>query len=151
MALAVETVNVTLVYSRFCGTLGIEPHSGVLTFLRLRLACLQPQRQRQHLKNSFGDRDMYAFCDFMLRARDESLQVFEHWTSIELGCCALGTDGCMMLSRVLRLRGCRVGNVRLHHQRVGVDGSGELSFWCQNGHVSIWVLVDEPEIPDIRS
>lgn len=61
-ALACQTAEVTDSYCALCQSLQVTPHSGVLTFLRLRLAELRPLEAE-----GFADRDLFAFCDFLLR------------------------------------------------------------------------------------
>ena len=47
----------------------MQPHPGVLTFLRLQLEELKPDvyRRDRDTKVVFGDSDMFAFCDYVLR------------------------------------------------------------------------------------
>ena len=68
-ALATETAGLADSYCALCTSLQVVPHSGVLAFIRLRLAELRPLE-----REGFADRDMFAFCDFMLRDGAAMLQ-----------------------------------------------------------------------------
>ena len=79
------------------------------------LAELRPEQYRRESHGSFvlfGDSDMYAFCDFILRGRHPS-PIFEHWTAIDATQCSLSRTGCLILMRVLQLPGCKVHTVRM--------------------------------------
>ena len=120
-ALATETTGLTDGYCALCMSLQVAPHSGVLAFIRLRLAELRPLE-----REGFADRDMFAFCDFMLRESESAQAIFEHWTRLHLERCTIGPAGCRMLARVLGLPGCRVHSVNLSRQQVGADGTAAL-------------------------
>ena len=72
-ALATETTSLADSYCVLCTSLQVVPHSGVLAFIRLRLAELRPLE-----REGFADRDMFAFCDFMLRDGAAAKAAFEH-------------------------------------------------------------------------
>ena len=72
-ALATETASLADSYCALCTSLQVVPHSGVLAFIRLRLAELRPLE-----REGFADRDMFAFCDFMLRDGAAAKATFEH-------------------------------------------------------------------------
>ena len=72
-ALATETTGLTDGYCALCTSLQVAPHSGVLAFIRLRLAELRPLE-----REGFADRDMFAFCDFMLRESASAKAILEH-------------------------------------------------------------------------
>lgn len=72
-ALATETASMADSYCSLCTTVQVVPHSGVLAFIRLRLAELRPLE-----REGFADRDMYAFCDFLLRDGAAAKATFEH-------------------------------------------------------------------------
>ena len=72
-ALATETAGLADSYCALCTSLQVVPHSGVLAFIRLRLAELRPLE-----REGFADRDMFAFCDFMLRDGAAAKATFEH-------------------------------------------------------------------------
>jgi len=120
-ALAVETTDFTDSYCTLCQSLQVTPHSGVLAFIRLRLAELRPLE-----KEGFADRDMFAFCDFMLRESGSAKAIFDHWTRVDLERCAIGPAGCRMLARVLRLPGCRVHTINISRQQIGTAGTSAL-------------------------
>ena len=120
-ALAAETTDLTDRYCAICDSLRMPPHSGVLAFIRLRLAELRPRESE-----GFADRDMYAFCDFLLRELGAAKSVFDHWTRINLERCKIGPGGCRMLARVLRLPGCHVHTVNVSRQAIGAEGAAAL-------------------------
>ena len=72
-ALATETTSLADSYCALCTSLQVVPHSGVLAFIRLRLAELRPLE-----REGFADRDMFSFCDFMLRDGAAAKATFEH-------------------------------------------------------------------------
>ena len=72
-ALATETASMADSYCSLCTSVQVVPHSGVLAFIRLRLAELRPLE-----REGFADRDMYAFCDFLLRDGAAAKATFEH-------------------------------------------------------------------------
>ena len=112
-------------YCAHCRTLSVVPHPGVLTFMRLHLQELAPEpfrNQRHHTDYLFGDADMYAFCDFVMRDRQPS-PVFEHWTMLDASRCSIGYTGVQILMRVLQLPNCRVHTVNLSHQDLGPRGA----------------------------
>ncbi len=110
-----------------CRGLQIVPCPAVLTFIRLRLAELKPERWNAGPggATSFGDSDMYAFCDFMLRER-APCAVFEHWSHFDGQFCEIGATGCQMLARVLGLPAACVHTVDLRNQQIGVRGTRAL-------------------------
>jgi hypothetical protein len=99
----------------------------VLTFIRLRLAELKPERWNGgsgHIK--FGDIEMYAFCDFVLREK-APCAIFEHWTHFDGQGCDFGSTGCQMLVRVLGLPESCVHTVDLRNQQIGERGTRALT------------------------
>lgn len=128
-ALAVETTDLADGYCVLCKSLQLTPHSGVLAFIRLRLAELRPMEAE-----GFGDREMFAFCDFMLRESSFAKSVFDHWTRVNLEWCRVGPAGCRMLARVLRLPGCHVHTVNVSRQRIGADGTAALVQAIRQNH-----------------
>ena len=115
-------------YAAHCRTLQVMPHPGVMTFLRLHLAELQPnayKAEREGKTILFTDADMFAFCEFVLRAK-QPCPIFEHWRSIDASSCSIGVTGVQMLMRVLQLPGCRVHAISLANQNIGPDGASEL-------------------------
>mmetsp|Transcript_17191 Transcript_17191/g.36913 ORF Transcript_17191/g.36913 Transcript_17191/m.36913 type:complete len:299 (-) Transcript_17191:94-990(-) len=122
--LAQETSSITEKYCGYCRALGVPPNPGVLVFLRLRLPELKPEPFKHsgvHFECRFGDADMFAFCDYLLHDRPPA--VFDHWESVDLSACFIGTPGCLMLARVIRLSGCHVQKVHLVNQKVGRVGA----------------------------
>ena len=123
--IAVETASLVERYIAFCRSLQVLPHPGVLTFLRLHLSELRPEpyrRERHGALVLFGDSDMFAFCDFILRGRRPS-PIFEHWMSIDASQCSFGHTGCLMLMRVLQLPECSVHTLDLGSQHIGPKGA----------------------------
>ena len=129
VSIAFDTSTSSLIerYLRVCRELQVAPCPGVLTFIRLRLAELKPERWNGgsgHIK--FGDIEMYAFCDFVLREK-APCAIFEHWTHFDGQGCDFGSTGCQMLARVLGLPESCVHTVDLRNQQIGERGTRALT------------------------
>ena len=120
---AEETASIADRYCLFCSKMQLKPHPSVQIFLRLRLATLKPVERLLPAENRvpFEDRDLYAFCDFIMR--EAANTVFDHWTSINLDLCHTTPAGCQMLARVLMMPGCHVHTVNVGQQKIGTEGS----------------------------
>jgi len=112
-------------YILICNGLQVTPCPAVLTFIRLRLAELRPEKWNKPAETIFGDSDMYAFCDFLLREKSPC-SIFEHWTKLDATHCQIGGTGCQMLARVLALPSSRVHTVDLRNQQIGTRGTHAL-------------------------
>jgi len=118
-----DTAAIADRYCAFCDKLHVVPHASVQLFLRLRLHALKPVEKLlpAEKRAEFGDRDLYALCDFLLR--DDSEAVFAHWRSLDLEGCFTSPAGCQMLARVLQRPGCHVHTVNVGEQKIGTEGS----------------------------
>lgn len=128
MSMAPSSLAYAERYCAHCRSLSVVPHPGVLVFLRLHLHELAPEPY--HLKRHtdqvcFGDADMYAFCDFLLRDRQPS-PAFEHWTIANFSGCSLGYTSVQILMCVLTMPACRVHTVDFSHQDIGPRGADAL-------------------------
>jgi len=120
-----DTTAIADRYNAFCKSLQLTAHPAVLIFLRLRFHELRPieRSMEEHKRIQFDDRDLFAFCDFILRGE---YSVFEHWRSVNLELCHTGAAGCCILGRVLQLPSCRIHTVNVLNQRIGLDGTRAL-------------------------
>ena len=116
-----ETTELVAEYAKCCRSLQVAPYPSVLTFLRLHLNDLRPEPSPRRTV-VFGDADMFAFCEFVLRSK-APCAVFEHWTSIDASRCAITVTGVQILMRVLQQPGCRVHAVNLGGQNIGPRGA----------------------------
>lgn len=113
-------------YMIVCKGLQVTPCPGVLTFIRLRLSELRPEKWNNGpSETTFGDSDMYAFCDWVLREK-APCAIFEHWSHFDGQHCRIGGTGCQMLARVLGLQAACVHTVDLRNQQIGTRGTRAL-------------------------